>query len=159
MLAFDWRYTLAENDLPKVCGTAALAGMEVAFPLLDDALLEFSMRLPTSYKLRGRALRWFFKEALRGFLPDEIIAKRKHGFGLPFGVWLTRHAPLRELAEDALGGLAARGIVRADFVRILCAARLAEHPGYYGELVWILMMLELWLRQHAPRERFGAAAA
>ena len=53
---------------------------------LDDALLEFSCRLPVEYKLRGLKLRWFFKEALRGFLPDEIITKKKHGFGLPFGV-------------------------------------------------------------------------
>ena len=29
--------------------------------------------------------------------------------------------------------------------------RLAEHPAYYGEMVWILMMLEQWLQQHAPR--------
>ena len=41
------------------------------------------MRLPPEYKLKGLTLRWFFKEALRGFLPDEIIAKKKHGFGLP----------------------------------------------------------------------------
>jgi asparagine synthase (glutamine-hydrolysing) len=27
---------------------------------------------------------------------------------------------------------------------------LAEHPGYYGEMIWILMMLEQWLRKHAP---------
>jgi asparagine synthase (glutamine-hydrolysing) len=27
---------------------------------------------------------------------------------------------------------------------------LPEHPGYYGEMVWILMMLEQWFRHHAP---------
>ena len=70
-----WRYTMAENDLPKVCGTAHLAGIEVGFPLLDQRLLEFSMRLPTRYKLNRLKLRWFFKEALRGFLPDEILTK------------------------------------------------------------------------------------
>ncbi len=86
MLAFDWRYTLAECDLPKVVGTTALAGLEVGFPMLNDRLLAFSLRLPSSYKLKKLKLRWFFKEALRGFLPDEIITKKKQGFGLPFGV-------------------------------------------------------------------------
>jgi asparagine synthase (glutamine-hydrolysing) len=33
----------------------------------------------------------FFKEALRGFLPDEIIVKNKQGFGLLFGVWALKH--------------------------------------------------------------------
>ncbi len=152
-LAFDWRYTLAENDLPKVCGTTALAGVSVGFPLLDTRLQEFSMELPTHYKLRGLKLRWFFKEALRGFLPDEIITKKKHGFGLPFGVWATRHEGLRALARDSLGSLSARGVVRADFIRTLIDQRLAEHPGYYGEMVWILMMLEQWLRSHRPDYR------
>ena len=76
MLAFDWRYTLAETDLPKVVGTTALAGTEVGFPLLDQRILDFSLRLPPDYKLKGLKLRWFFKEALRDFLPDEIITKK-----------------------------------------------------------------------------------
>ncbi len=154
-LAFDWRYTLAENDLPKVVGTASLAGVQVGFPLIDAELLAFSMRLPESYKLRGRTLRWFFKEALRGFLPDEIITKSKHGFGLPFGVWMRRHDGLRTLADDALRGLAARGFVQPAFVSTLLDQRTAEHAGYYGEMVWILMMLEHWLRRHAPDYRLA----
>ncbi len=157
MLAFDWRYTLAENDLPKVCGTAELAGMRVGFPLLDDDLLAFSMRLPTAYKVRGLTLRWFFKEALRGFLPPQIIAKKKHGFGLPFGVWAASHPALNRLATDSLHSLSERGIVRRDFIEALLTTRLVEHPGYYGEMVWILMMLELWLQSHAPGLVVGSA--
>jgi asparagine synthase (glutamine-hydrolysing) len=155
-LAFDWRFTLAESDLPKVRGTTQLAGVDVAFPFLDDALLDFSLRLPESYKLRGMKLRWFFKEALRGFLPDEIITKKKQGFGLPFGVWANRHAPLKALALESLNSLAGRGIVRPQFIRTLVEQRLPEHPGYYGEMVWILMMLEQWLQSHLPNTRLGA---
>ena len=150
MLAFDWRYTLAEADLPKVCGSAAMAGMAVGFPLLDDRLLEFSMRLPVAYKLKGLKLRWFFKEALRGFLPDEILTKKKHGFGLPVGVWASQYEPLRKLAADSLGSLASRGVVREPFVKALMNEHLPNHPGYFGEMVWVLMMLEQWLRRHAP---------
>lgn len=150
MLAFDWRYTLAENDLPKVVGTTGLAGVAVSFPLLDTRLLDFSLKLPTSYKLKGLKLRWFFKEALRGFLPDEILTKKKHGFGLPFGPWAVKDAALNALAAESLRGVAARGLVRQEFVDSLLTHRLKEHAGYYGEMVWILMMLEQWLRRHAP---------
>jgi asparagine synthase (glutamine-hydrolysing) len=149
-LAFDWRYTLAETDLPKVCGTTALAGLQVGFPMLDHRLVDFSLRLPTNYKLRGLKLRWFFKEALRGFLPDEIITKKKQGFGLPFGVWAVRNETLRKLAQDSLMHLSTRGVVQPSFIKSLLDHRLAEHPGYYGEMVWILMMLEQWLARHAP---------
>ncbi len=125
-----------------------MAGVAVGFPFLDDDLLDFSMRLPIAYKLKGTQLRWFFKEALRDFLPDEIIAKRKHGFGLPFGVWAARDAALGSLADSSLRSLAQRGIVRREFIDRLLAQLLPSHPGYYGEMVWILMMLEQWLRQH-----------
>ncbi|MCG3188182.1 MAG: Asparagine synthetase [glutamine-hydrolyzing] 1 [Burkholderiaceae bacterium] len=149
-LAYDWRYTLAECDLPKVCGTAGMAGVEVGFPMLDRSLVEFSMRLPSRYKLRGLKLRWFFKEALRDFLPREILAKKKHGFGLPFGVWAQRHPGLNSLARESLGALADRRVVQAGFVKALMDERLAEHPGYFGEMVWILTVMEQWLRRHAP---------
>jgi len=146
-LAFDWRYTLAECDLPKVVGTTSLAGIEVGFPMLDDRLLNFSLRLPASYKVNGFKLRWFFKEALRGFLPDEILNKKKQGFGLPFGVWAANNPRLRSLAEDSVRGLIDRKILRADFVDALFSRHLHDHPGYYGEMIWISMMLEQWLRR------------
>ncbi len=152
-LAFDWRFTLAESDLPKVMGATSFAGIGVGFPMLDDRLLAFSLKLPTAYKLKGLKLRWFFKEALRGFLPDEILTKKKQGFGLPFGVWANQTPALKALAKDSLESLAARGVVRAEFIQTLLTQRLPEHPGYFGEMVWILMMLEQWLQAKAPNYR------
>lgn len=149
-LAFDWRFTLAESDLPKVMGATSHAGLEVGFPMLDDRLLAFSLKLPSEYKLKGLQLRWFFKDALRDFLPAETIRKKKQGFGLPFGVWANTTPALKTLATESLHSLAARGVVRADFIDSLLNHRLAEHPGYFGEMVWILMMLEQWLQGHAP---------
>ena len=149
MLAYDWKYTLADNDLPKVRHATDLAGIAVAFPFLDRDVTDFSLSLPPRWKLRRLKLRWFFKQALRDFLPPDILAKRKHGFGLPYGPWLLRSDRLRALAEDALTGVSTRGIVQATFARELLDKRLAEAPGYYGEMIWLLMMLELWLRGHA----------
>lgn len=154
-LAFDWRFTLAESDLPKVSGASNLGGVSVGYPMLDDRLLDFSLKLTTEYKLKGLRLRWFFKEALRGFLPDQTIAKKKQGFGLPFGVWANNTPQLKALAKESLKSLADRSVVRADFIQTLLTHRLPEHPGYFGEMVWILMMLEQWLTAHAPNFKVG----
>ena len=151
MLGFDWKYTLADNDLPKVVGATSLAGLPAGFPLLDARLVEFSLRLAPALKLRRLTLRWFFKEALRGYLPDEILAKQKHGFGLPFGPWLVRGGALLDMAAASLDGLARRGIVRPEFLQRLMRDLLPSAPGYYGELVWILMMLEQWWSRHDAR--------
>ena len=149
MLELDLKITLADNDLPKVARACELAGVDVAFPFLHQRVVEFSAGLPPAYKLKGLRLRWFFKEALRGFLPDEIIAKQKHGFGLPFGVWLGQNARLRQLSGDSLSDLKRRGIVQPRFIDELLSRHLQEHPGYHGTMVWVLMMLEQWFRQRA----------
>ncbi|WP_280154023.1 asparagine synthase-related protein [Piscinibacter sp. XHJ-5] len=145
MLAIDMRFILADGDLPKVSHMCNLAGVDVAFPLMDDRIIDFSGRLPDELKLRGTQLRWFFKQALLDFLPPEIITKKKHGFGLPVGHWLIAHEPLFDLANDSIERLRPRGIVRPEFVRQLLDVKLREHPGYYGVMVWVLMMLGLWL--------------
>jgi asparagine synthase (glutamine-hydrolysing) len=144
MLAYDWKYTLADNDLPKVVTAASVAGVTAAFPFLDDRIVDFSLRLVPSLKVRGLTLRWFFKKALRGFLPDATIAKQKHGFGLPFGIWMMRNEGLRTMALDSLESLRDGGIVRPRFLDRLTRELLPQAPGYYGEMVWILMMLGQW---------------
>jgi asparagine synthase (glutamine-hydrolysing) len=148
MLALDLKYTLADNDLPKVTRSCELAGVDVRFPLLDDSVVAFSARLPPNLKLRGTRLRYFFKEALRGFLPDEIITKTKHGFGLPVGMWLQSHQPLKQLALDSLSDLKRRQIIRPSFIDELTSTYVNQHASYYGTMVWVLMMLEQWFRQH-----------
>jgi asparagine synthase (glutamine-hydrolysing) len=155
MLAFDWKYTLADNDLPKVVGATSAGGVRVGFPLLDDRLVDFSLRLDPSLKLKGLKLRWFFKEALREFLPEAILAKKKHGFGLPFGVWLTSHAGLQDLAFDSLSSLDRRGFLQPGFVDALRWEHLPQHPSYYGEIVWILVMLEQWFQGNRAPAGYG----
>lgn len=145
MLGIDLRFTLADSDLPKVTRMCELAGVDVAFPLLDEEIIEFSAQLPAQLKLRGTRLRWFFKEALRDFLPPEVISKSKHGFGLPVGAWLMTHRPLFDLASEAMAGLRQRRIVRAEFIDELRDRLLPMHPAYYGTMMWVLMMLGLWL--------------
>lgn len=151
MLALDLKYTLADNDLPKVVRSCELAGVDVRFPLLDDAVVEFSARLAPDLKLRRARLRYFFKKALRDFLPREIIVKKKHGFGLPFGPWLQSHKPLQQIVGDSLQSLKRRGIVRSDFIDMLLGELMRSHAGYYGTMAWILMMLEQWYERQESR--------
>lgn len=153
MLAIDFKFTLADNDLPKVTRMCELAGVDVTFPMLDDDVVEFSAALPPRLKLKGNKLRYFFKEALRDFLPPEILSKRKHGFGLPFGLWLQTHKPLQDLAKDSLGSLKSRSIVRPEFIDELTGTHLSQHAAYYGTMVWVLMMLEMWFQQQPARVR------
>ncbi len=70
MLHLDLKFTLADNDLRKVNRMTEAAGVEVRYPLLDDEMVEFSGEVPPDWKVKGQYLRWFFKTALKGFLPQ-----------------------------------------------------------------------------------------
>jgi asparagine synthase (glutamine-hydrolysing) len=146
MMHLDLTSTLADNDLRKVSRMCDLAGVEVRYPLLDEALVEFSGELPARLKVRGLELRYFFKRALRGFLPPEVIAKTKHGFGMPFGPWLMDHPPLADLAAENLRSFERRGIVKPGYLASLSRRHKQEHATYYGIMIWVIMMLEQWLR-------------
>lgn len=149
MLYLDWQYTLADNDLRKVRQACEFAGIDVRFPLLSDELVAFSTTLDDDTKLSAGELRGFYKAALRGWLPEQTISKTKHGFGLPFGVWMSTHKPLRDIAHAAINDLGKRGIFREDFLHKAIESHGTVHAVYYGELVWILTVLELWLQSHA----------
>ncbi|MET0116113.1 MAG: asparagine synthase-related protein [Sedimenticola sp.] len=144
MLWLDWKRTLHDNDLVKVNRMCELSGVNVEYPMLDDDLVEFSCKIPTSLKLDG-GLRGFFKGAFKEFLPDQIINKSKHGFGLPFGIWTAEHDGLKDMSYSALQSLKKRGIFKEEFIDETISMHQHIHAKYYGELVWILMMFEYWI--------------
>lgn len=148
MLYLDWHFTLADNDLKKVSRMCALSGIDVVYPMLEDEVVDFACRVPTSILLKDNKLRAFYKESVNGFLPNAIINKTKKGFGLPFGVWMKSHTPLQELGYDNILKLKSRGFFKPSFIDKTIDMHRTEHAAYYGELVWVLMMLELWLDSH-----------
>ena len=145
MLYLDWHHTLADNDLRKVNRMCQLAGIEVEYPMLDDRLVEFSTRVSSRRKMPSNKLRDFYKRSVRDFLPREIIDKPKHGFGLPFGIWMAEHPGLQALAADNLSRMRRRRYVRPEFIDEILRLHREQHADYYGEFIWLLMMLELWL--------------
>jgi asparagine synthase (glutamine-hydrolysing) len=151
-LYMDWKFTLADNDLVKVARACDAAGVAVTFPMLDNRLVDFSLKIPADLKLKPRQLRYFYKRAMRGYLPDATINKRKHGFGLPFGEWLRVSPELKELTQHRLRSLRARGFVRADFLDALPGLHESQHAGFFGTMLWVLIVLEDWLaaKQVAP---------
>ena len=148
MMYLDWKFTLADNDLVKVSQMCQLAGVEVRFPLFEKELVDFSCTVPAELKAPGQKLRDFYKNSFRGFLPDATLSKSKHGFGLPFGVWMKQRPDLHSLALNALQSFKQRDILQPAFIDQAIDTFENGHAGYYGELVWIIVVLELWLQQH-----------
>lgn len=149
-LYIDLKHALADNDLFKVTRMTHAAGVAVRFPFLDHHLAEFAATVPAAIKMRGRKLRSFYKKAYADFLPEAILTKTKHGFGLPIPVWLRTNRRLNELMQDLV--LSARSLQRGYFQKPALEALLQEHrqdrSSFYGTILWNVMILELWHRAH-----------
>jgi asparagine synthase (glutamine-hydrolysing) len=148
MMYLDWKVTAADNDFVKVSQMCQLASVEVRFPLFEKELVDFSCTIPASLKAPGQKLRDFYKRSFQGFLPDETLRKSKHGFGLPFGVWMKQRPDLQQLVLSALQRFKQRNILQPTFIDQAIETFQTGHSGYYGELVWIIVVMELWLQQH-----------
>jgi hypothetical protein len=53
IVAYDWMYTLADNDPPKVRQATELANVSIGYPLLGRELTDFSLSLPPEWKVKG----------------------------------------------------------------------------------------------------------
>lgn len=149
LLYLDMKFTITDNDLRKVTQMTEYAGVRVRYPLLDQDLVDFTATIPPDLKVKPGRNRYIFKQAMKGFLPREIIEKEKHGFGLPVAPWFKNDNKLSRLLEDTLFDSSARLLewIRPDFLNHMKDNFYGKDLSYYGANFWIFLMLELWLRK------------
>ena len=155
----DLKLAIADNDLLKVTRMAEQAGTIVRFPFLDHHLAEFSANVPAGVRMKGRALRSFFKETYADILPQATLTKEKHGFGLPIPIWLKTNRVLNDMVQDLVAS--SRSLQRGYFKKAGLDTILKRHhedgTSYYGTAVWNLLVLELWYQAYRDTEKGGCA--
>lgn len=125
--------------------------LEARCPFLDQELLECASRIPSSLKLKGMTTKYVLKRALQGLLPEEIIWRKKHGFGVPVGRWFRGR--LRDFLCDVV--LAPEALARGYFREQALRGLIAEHMSGkrdHGHRLWALLTLEIWHRVFIDRE-------
>jgi asparagine synthase (glutamine-hydrolysing) len=148
LLYMDLKMCIADNDLFKVNQMGTAAGVKICYPYLDRKLAELTGKIPARMKLKGSEKRYIFKRAFRTLLPEEILRKTKHGFGLPIARWLRTHKGFKELARAILLERSALHMAHfgRDALEKLLHAHDNEQSDFYGTFIWNIMMLELWHR-------------
>ena len=86
---FYVNFYLPGNILPKSDQASMLNSIESRAVFLDKEIAEFSMRLPSHFKLKNNCKKYILKKLLQKKLPQEIINRKKKGFGVPISKWLT----------------------------------------------------------------------
>jgi len=150
LLAVYQQSWLVEDLLMKADKMSMAASLEARTPFLDYRLVEWANRQPNRVKIgRSGLLRYRTKDVLRRFcerrLPAEVLRREKRGFPVPAYAWLREG--LDAWAADQLFGpesRTARSFRREEVERLLAEARAGA--GDAAHRVWMLVVLELWLR-------------
>src|SRR3569833_64397 len=88
-MRLDASYTLPDDYLQKVDVASMAYSLECREPLLDHELVEWAMRLPTSWKLRGGENKYLLRKLAYRYVPRAILVWFLLGFGLSFVVWFV----------------------------------------------------------------------
>ena len=128
------------------------ASIESRVPFLDHKLVEFTAKMPTKMKLRGKDTKWILREAMKGILPEEILTRSKMGFPVPIGNWFR--GQFKHIVDDYVLSerSLSRGIFNADFVREIVQKHNAGEN--YDERLWSLINFEIWQRRFFDGEAF-----
>lgn len=146
LLYADIMSYLPDDLLVKVDIASMAVSLEARSPLLDHIFMELAASIPASFKVCGNQKKLIFRNALRGFIPDQILDRRKMGFGVPIEHWFrgSLNGYIREHLLD--GRFARRNIVKQQFVSELVEKHTKGKINYANQL-WALLMLELWFEE------------
>lgn len=99
-MRIDISHTLADDYLQKVDISSMAFSLESRDPLLDQDLVEWAMRLPLGWKIRGKTGKYLLRKLAYRYVPCELLDRPKRGFAVPIDGWLR--GPLRSWAEERI---------------------------------------------------------
>jgi asparagine synthase (glutamine-hydrolysing) len=108
-MEFYTTFYLQDGILTKVDRASMLNSLETRAVFLDNDLVEFASRLPTSLKYRNGKGKYLLKKVLSRRLPADIVDRPKKGFGIPLALWLRevpKQIPLNGIAGIDTGEVA-----------------------------------------------------
>ena len=98
----DLKTYLPGDILTKVDRASMAHSLEVRVPVLDHQLVDWAAGLSPGQTLRGGEGKHVLKQALRPYLPEDVLFRRKMGFAVPIAAWFR--GPLRDHLRQTLLG-------------------------------------------------------
>ncbi len=140
MSYLDLNLRLPELLLMRVDKMSMGVSLEARVPFLDHKFVELSMSIPQALKTKNNVLKYMLKKSVRGIIPDEIIDRKKQGFGVPIYEWFF----------DRLGEKSKCELMHfCDKTDYLDRTEVLRHINERNvPKVWYLLNLALWWKEY-----------
>ncbi len=145
LLFVDTRTMLPDNLLLFNDKITMANSIENRVPYLDIDLVNFIESLPVSFKLKGKTGKYLHREAVKKWIPNSIIQRKKRGFSTPVDEWFQNElsGTLEELifAQSSFS----RIYFNLDALKRMISDHKKRKRNYKHEL-FMLLSLELWYK-------------
>jgi asparagine synthase (glutamine-hydrolysing) len=136
----DLNLRLPELLLMRVDKMSMGVALEGRVPFLDHKFVELALSIPTAVKTRDGNLKHVLKKAVRGLIPDDLIDRKKQGFGVPVHEWFLQR----------LGDRIRREVMefckRTDYLDATAVNQFLDRDQ--GAQSWYLLNLALWWKEY-----------
>jgi asparagine synthase (glutamine-hydrolysing) len=119
MIHNEFRLRLPELLLMRVDKIGMSESLEARVPFLDHKLVEFTMDIPEEWKTRGGEPKYLLKKAFEGVIPDNILYRKKMGFGAPMSDWMRTDFGHAVRSSVLSSGLLKRGLLNVPYIHKL----------------------------------------
>jgi asparagine synthase (glutamine-hydrolysing) len=140
MAYMDLNVRLPELLLMRVDKMSMGVSLEARVPFLDHHVVELAMSIQGSRKFKKSIYKSILKESVRGIIPDEVIDRKKQGFGAPIGDWYQ--SELGEKAYFALKDFC----MDTDYFNWVEVQRILKSKQ--SSKTWPLLNLALWYNKY-----------
>jgi len=142
MIYLELKQRLPELLLMRVDKITMANSVESRVPFLDHRLVEFAMNIPTQFKVRNGEGKYILKKTVEGILPEEIVYRKKVGFGGSARNMLT--PTLKSYTWDLLFSTPAmKEYFDMDYVKEM----FENTESDYSSRIWNLLNFGLWYKE------------
>lgn len=153
-MLLDMDTYLPGDILCKVDRATMKYSLEARCPILDKDVMEYSYRLPHSFKYGGKIKKRILKDIAYDYIPRELLDRPKVGFGVPLDKWLR--GPLKEqlLSMADRDFLIRQDLFDVDFFAKMMEVYMEHGDGgpatgaNYSKIMWSFFAFQQWYRSY-----------
>lgn len=148
LLKFDQEERFPSYILKRVDHLSMANSIEVRVPFCQPRIISFAASLPDNFLIDQTSVKKILYQAARNYLPKSIIDRPKQPFTLPIVAMLKKGHVLFEIMNETLNSYSfkSRGIFDYQKISLLIDRQLKNPSGEIANLLWSVMVLELWLQ-------------
>ena len=140
----EFKLRLPEHLLMRVDKMTMAHSIEARVPFLDHDVVDFARRLPASLKLKNGVGKYLLKKVAEKYLPNEIVYRKKQGFGAPMEEWFKQGDFGEKCKASFLASpLCTEGLIHKEYFINMLDNQMGSGGGYSFHL-WTVMNAVYW---------------